>query len=162
MHKKQHLKSATSYQQGFTLIELMVTLAIATIIVLIAVPSFTTLIKNNRIIANSNTFISAISLARTEATKRGQTITLTSSNGTTWDDGWNINRGGTVIRNYEAFDAGTTLTSTVTNFSFDSRGALSGASSLSFKLCDDRTNETGIEIKINATGKPASLDYSSC
>lgn len=148
---------------GFTLIELMVTLAIATIITLIAVPSFTTLIKNNRIITSGNIFISALSYARSEATKRAQTITVASNSGTTsWEGGWEVRQGATVIRVYEALPTGNTLTNTAGSAAtvlFDSRGGLSGATSLTFRLCDDRTGETGVEISINVTGRPASSDY---
>ncbi len=80
---------------GFTLIELMITLAIAAILLTVAVPSFRTFIENNKAITQVNEVLSAHNLARMEAIKRGSTVTVcTSSNGTAcsnstnWKNGW--------------------------------------------------------------------------
>lgn len=58
-------------QAGFTLVELMVTVAIAAILLGIGVPSFRALIENNRIAAASNDVVTALQYARSEAVKRG-------------------------------------------------------------------------------------------
>jgi type IV fimbrial biogenesis protein FimT len=57
-------------QSGFTLVELMVTIAIAAILLGLGVPSFRTLIENNRIAAASNDIVTALQFARSEAVKR--------------------------------------------------------------------------------------------
>lgn len=59
-----------SLQQGFTLMELMVTLAVAGIIVGIAVPNFRDFMRNSRLTSAGNDLIASINLARTEAVKR--------------------------------------------------------------------------------------------
>ncbi|MCP5161136.1 MAG: GspH/FimT family pseudopilin [Hahellaceae bacterium] len=84
--------------RGFTLVELMVTLVIAGILVAIGMPSFTTMIQNNRLSAQINQLTSLISFARSEAAKRpGTVITLcttnggsTCSNSALWESGWMI------------------------------------------------------------------------
>lgn len=76
---------------GFTLIELMITVAIVAILLGIAIPSFTTLIQNNRLTSITNSFLSSLSYARNEAIKRGSQITMinrgTAGN---WSSGWDI------------------------------------------------------------------------
>ena len=81
---------------GFTLIELMVTIALTAIILTQAVPSFNALVQNNRLISEKNEFISALNLARSEALKRGVRVTVCASDDQTtcntnkWEKGWII------------------------------------------------------------------------
>src|SRR5688572_16029390 len=61
---------------GFTLIELMVTIAVASVLLGIAVPSFNQLIVTNRLTAQANEVVSAINFARSEAIKRNTSISF--------------------------------------------------------------------------------------
>lgn len=61
---------------GFTMIELLITIAILGIILAFAVPSFQTMIENNRVTSEANTLLSAVNLARTEAIKRGAVVSV--------------------------------------------------------------------------------------
>ncbi len=74
---------------GFTLIELMVTIAIAAILIGVAIPSFTTSITRNRLTASTNDFVTALNLARSEAIKRGQHVVVRKT-GTNWENGWQV------------------------------------------------------------------------
>ncbi len=82
---------------GFTLIELIVTLAVFAIILLIAVPSYRDLILNNRGASQINDLVASLSYARSEAIKRGVSVSACSSNdggtcngGSDWSQGWII------------------------------------------------------------------------
>jgi type IV fimbrial biogenesis protein FimT len=66
-------------EPGFTLMELIVTLAIAAIVVTIGVPSFREMLRNNRLATQTNEFLAALSLARSEAIKRGVRVSLCKS-----------------------------------------------------------------------------------
>lgn len=70
---------------GFTLIELMVTVAIAAILMMIALPSLRSIVLGNQIQAASSEFQSALALARAEAIKRGgdARVTIVANTGTT-------------------------------------------------------------------------------
>jgi type IV fimbrial biogenesis protein FimT len=59
-------------RRGFTLIELMVTLAVFTILCLLAMPSFNTWIANNRVRAVAEDVSNGLLLARTEALRRSR------------------------------------------------------------------------------------------
>ena len=60
--------------QGFTLLELMVAIAVLAILATVGVPSFQDLIQNNRVTTQTNELVTALNLARTEAVKRGRNV----------------------------------------------------------------------------------------
>lgn len=75
--------------QGFTLIELMVTLAVLAIVLGIAVPSFQTQIINNRSLTMGDEFAQALNFARSEAVKNKKRVSIcASSNGTSCTGSW--------------------------------------------------------------------------
>ena len=65
--------------KGVTLIELLITIAIVGIFASIALPSFSKLIENNRISTATNELVANMMLARSEALKRGDTVTMCPS-----------------------------------------------------------------------------------
>ncbi len=78
-----------SRPQGFTLIELMVTLAIAAILMFLAVPSFVSYQRNAQLTSAANTLLAAINAARGEAMKRGMSaMVVPTGNGSDWTEGW--------------------------------------------------------------------------
>lgn len=80
---------------GFTLVELLVTVAIAAVFLAVAAPSVTKMVRSNRIQSQASALMSDLQYARTEAVKRGQGVSVcASANGTTcsganaWQAGW--------------------------------------------------------------------------
>ena len=74
---------APSPQPGFTLIELMVTLAVVGILVVVAVPAMVFMINSNRLAGTTGELTSSLQLARSEAVRRGASVTICgSTNGT--------------------------------------------------------------------------------
>lgn len=82
-------------QSGFTLTELIITLALIGILLALAIPSFESLIASSRISTTTNDFHAALAQARSEAVRRGQRVTVcVSANGIqctnagSWEQGW--------------------------------------------------------------------------
>jgi type IV fimbrial biogenesis protein FimT len=80
---------------GFTLTELMVTVAIVAILLAIGVPSYRYVTNSNRMSAEVNSLLGDLQYARAEAIREGQTVSVcVSSDGVTcsgannWQNGW--------------------------------------------------------------------------
>ncbi|MXS80688.1 prepilin-type N-terminal cleavage/methylation domain-containing protein [Nitrosomonas sp. GH22] len=83
-----------SISKGFTMVELMITISIASILLAVAVPGYQSLMRESRLTAQANELMTALHYARSEAVKRGGRITICKSpdgatcNDGSWQDGW--------------------------------------------------------------------------
>ena len=68
--------------RGFTLVELMVTITVAAILLVIAVPSFSYMINSNRLTTTANAFIGALNTARMAAIQRNASVQFCSNSAT--------------------------------------------------------------------------------
>lgn len=79
--------------RGFSLVELMVVVAIVAILAGIAGPSFKAMMENNRASAAASALQVSLSMARSEAVKRGADARVTvAANGSVgvWSNGWTV------------------------------------------------------------------------
>jgi type IV fimbrial biogenesis protein FimT len=80
-------------QRGFSLVELMVTIAVLAVMIAIAYPSFSGTLRSNRLAGSTNELVASLSLARSEGVRsaRGSGI-CASVDGLAcagdWSDGW--------------------------------------------------------------------------
>ena len=77
--KFESYRRSRGRQQGVTLLELMIALTVLAIVTTMAVPSFTRLIENNRLVGRTNDLVTALALARSEAMKRSLNVSLCPS-----------------------------------------------------------------------------------
>jgi len=169
-------------QTGFTLLELMITMAIAAILLTVAVPSFQTTISNNRLATQTNSLVTDINIARSEAAKRGTGVVLCSSSnpnapaptcigaGNAWTSGWIVFVNGPGDTDASQFDVATdelikvgqaigrTATiltaNTLNTFTYNGDGTSSIAVNADFSICDDRGEPFGRQVQIRPTGRP--------
>src|SRR5688572_25899568 len=66
----------TEKNNGFTLIEILVTVAVVGVLVALAAPAFTSFIANQRISNNANELLTDLNLARSEAIKRAARVSV--------------------------------------------------------------------------------------
>jgi len=153
MYKSNHVIS------GFTLVELILTVAIIGIVLGIGLPSFQSMIINNRLTAQANSLVGALNLARSESIKRNKLVVV-GKTGTNWKDGWEVfqdlnadgsSAGEEVFQTYEAISSNDLSFSISDPIAYrpDGRSKVSG----DFYLCSPSVEAKFKRIHISTSGR---------
>jgi type IV fimbrial biogenesis protein FimT len=170
-------------QRGFTLTELMVTVAVAGVIAMVAVPNMRTFVQNNRLSSASNDLLRSFNLARTEAIKRQTNVAVCASAAPTaanptcsygafngWivfqdtNFNWQVDNGEPIFERHELLDTSVTVKTDkdgIENYSATGFASAAGAKTptSSILLCDIRgnqavgTNSVERAVLITASGR---------
>ena len=168
---------------GFTLIELIVTLAVVSILLLTGIPMLNQMTTNNRLVTQINSIAGSLAVARSESIKRGSSITLCGStdgatcNSSSWESGWIVfsdadnnavlsSTAGTsesMLKIVGQFSGGSTLrlsqSDSTSVIRYKSEGSLrdlgtDGTNKATFTLCDNTATPTKAKaININPLGR---------
>lgn len=172
-------------QRGFTLMELLIVLAVTAILVAIAVPGYGFLVTSGRLTGATNDLLLALHLARSEAIKRGTRVTICKSGNPNapapacdpaaeWEQGWLVFVDGgvrgvidgndTVLQTYGDISAWASI-ATGGNYrryvSYTPMGTSQGSSGLhndTFEICVSGGRR---DIIVNTVGRPR-LRSGSC
>lgn len=170
---------ATGALRGFTLVELMVTLAILGVLLVVAVPLASSLGNSMKLTSLSNAFISQLHLARSEAIKRNGRVAICKSGdgrrcspGGGWEQGWimfsDANNNGvreeteTLVQSFSAFPPGFRLAGNFNVARYVSFGPSGGTRMTggafqagTLTVCKASLEKTEArQIVINAVGRP--------
>jgi type IV fimbrial biogenesis protein FimT len=171
-------------RRGFTLVELLVVLAVGSILLAIAVPGYAFLVNNSRLAVVTNDLVTALHLARSEAIKRGVRVTVCKSGSAiavtptcdataSWQHGWLvfvdggtrgvIDSGDILLRVQDRVSNETTITTrNYSRFiSYLPSGVSQGSNGLAngtIRVCVEGSRR---DIIINSTGRPR-LSSNTC
>lgn len=151
------------------MIELLVTLAIAAILLAVGVPSFQNVMETNRLATQANNLVTAVNLARSEAIKRGTTIRITPESND-YQLGWCVHTGNacsaaTAIRSFQPMEVAVT-SNNATTLVFNGRGqktAPNGNVDIGIQPqgCATGTADRGRTIRVENTGR-VSVTVGAC
>ena len=109
MTKFHPMPARRKKQAGFTMVELLISIAVLGIMAAIAVPSFREFMAGQRIKTASFDIMAVLTLARSEAIKRNVDILVTPATGG-WANGWTVAASGVAALNQQSALTGVTIT----------------------------------------------------
>jgi type IV fimbrial biogenesis protein FimT len=169
-------------QRGFTLGELLTTMTVVGLSLSFAVPSFNTIVNNNRRANGINQLVSTMHLARSEAITRNTQITVCPSQnglgcqGVGWNQGWilfpdtngdrAVNPGEVILANNPANLRLEMQSAEFANFFvYRPNGRLMvntpAENTGQMTICDPRGAEHARVVIVNASGHPRLSEYQS-
>lgn len=163
--------------RGFTLVELMVVLAVGAILLALAAPSFSEMLLNNRKTVIVNELIGDLNLARGEAIKRRQPVQVCPRSGaacgsaSNWDEGWIVfadldtdrvlSPGDPVLKFRQAEHENFTIRTTAEGgVRYLASGGVAPGTNQTFYFCDVRGTTHARAVFVSGTGRTR-LDHAT-
>jgi len=142
--------------KGFTLLELMIVIAIVAVLSTLAFPSFSRLILKHRAQDAASGIFSALFKARSEALKRADRIRLQPNSGTTnWEGGWRIlDNASNTLDTHEAVEKVTITFSGGSPIVYNSAGRISSAAPTFVMTASNGSYSCAYTVEVDTTGRP--------
>jgi type IV fimbrial biogenesis protein FimT len=172
------LRAAPAHRQrsgGFTLVEMMVVVAVLVALLASAGPAMSSFATANQLAASKTGFAGALALARSEAAKRGSTVILaargTAATGNELGGGWDIvvdsngngsaDTGDTLVRRFDALPAGVRLSGDY-SIVYRATGYLATAAGKTYTVCRASGSHDGYQVSVTASGVTDIAAITSC
>lgn len=147
-------------QTGFTLVELLIAVAVIGITASIAAPSYNAFIANTKIRTTAESIINGLQLARAEAIKRNLAVTFTLNN----DSSWSVIGSGSVIQEKsakEGADSRVTIAKTGGNIlTFTALGTATASQLTSVDVASSLTGTKTLRVTVGVGGNARMCDPS--
>lgn len=158
--------------RGFTLLELIIVLIISMLLITIGIPSFQTLIQNNRLTSVASTIQNQLSFARSQSVGLINYVTVCplESNSCTnnWIKGIDIfidanqsktyDSGEVLLKSADAFNSQDTLVFPAASITYTPDGQITG-SSAQFRYC---SGDRAIGVHIAYSGRAKIVEAADC
>ncbi len=149
--------------RGFTLIEMIFTVVILAILLSLAAPSFSDLVRDQRVKTAIGDVHATLIYARSEAIKRNANVNIIIASGTDWAAGWSVQLPTTspdcptlpcILKTQDAL-SGINITGTVSPVTFRGDGRLTAAASVSFDVRSSESASTTARcVRLDLSGRP--------
>lgn len=148
---------------GFSLIELMIALAILSLLLGVATPAFNGMVAGQRVKTAAADLHTSLLQARAEAVKRNQRILIRPASGEGWSDGWVIPNPATpasdvnpIFRHRIA--SGVEITSAAAQIEFRPNGRTTAAATLEVESSVDSSKTRCVEIGLDGRARSGACD----
>jgi type IV fimbrial biogenesis protein FimT len=141
-------------ERGFTLVEVMIVVAILAVVAAIGAPEFSRFIADQRLRATATDLVASLLVARSEAIKRNADVTLARS-ASGWPGGWTVAAGGTEVDRRDLPSGKLDSPSSATNVVFQSTGRPTTAFALELRDAHYGTAITPRCVRVGLDGRPA-------
>lgn len=150
---RQHPASARRRSSGFTVTELVVTMALAGILATVAVPSFSGLVANQRAKTYASELFTILVRTRSEAIERNANVTLSPKAGA-WANGWQIYDPAGNLLEDRGTAAGVTIAGPA-SVSYRPSGRLQAGEAPTFLITTTSGSSTNYQcVSVDLTGRP--------
>lgn len=150
---------------GFTLIEMLVSMAVLALILAIAVPGMAGFVRTSKVRSAQSELIGSLMLARSEAVKRGVPAGVAATapvTGNPFGPGWTVwvdsngngavDTGEEIVRRYPDVSAGIVLTSNANAITFAPTGFLANTALVNLKVCGQGSTGNGYAVAVQPAG----------
>jgi type IV fimbrial biogenesis protein FimT len=140
------------YYKGFSLTELMITIAIVGILAAVSLPAFRGFMQSQKVRAAASDLHLALIKTRSEGIKRNMDVTISPLSGS-WSNGWTIINPSVAGKSLDEHGATKVTVSGPASVIFNRAGRVSGNAAINFSITAEDT-ETVRCVQLSLSGLP--------